>query len=103
MVIQSGRIIAIEAVEGTDEMIKRAEKLIDLDNSPAIFMKMAKKNQSLNHDLPVFGLNTIKQLDACNIKFVCLHAINCKLAESLIDIESALLISGISLYAVDYG
>ena len=47
LVIQSGRIIAIEAVEGTDEMIKRAEKLIDLDNSPAIFIKMAKKNQSL--------------------------------------------------------
>ena len=102
LVIQSGRIIAIEAVEGTDEMIKRAEKLIDLDNSPAIFIKMAK-NQSLNHDLPVFGLNTIRLLDTCNIKFVCLHAINCKLAESLTDIESALLISGISLCAVDYG
>ena len=103
LVIQSGRIIAIEAVEGTDEMIRRAKKLIDLDNSPAIFIKMAKKNQSLNHDLPVFGLNTIKQLDACNIKFVCLHAINCKLAESLTDIESGLLKSEISLYAVDYG
>lgn len=103
LVIQSGRIIAVEAVEGTDEMIKRVEKLIDLDNSPAIFIKMAKKNQSLHHDLPVFGLNTIKQLDACNIKFVCLHAINCKLAESLSDIESALLNSGISLCAVDYG
>ena len=60
-------------------------------------MKMAKKNQSLIHDLPVFGLNTIRQLDACKIKFVCLHAINCKLAESLIEIESALLISGINL------
>ena len=84
-------------------MIKRSEKLIDLDNSPAIFIKTAKKNQSLYHALPVFGLNTIKQLDACSIKFVCLHAINCKLAESLTDIESALSTSGISLYAVDYG
>ena len=68
-----------------------------------VSIKMAKKNQSLNHELPVFGLNTIKRLDACNIKFVCLHAINCKLAESLTEIESALLISGINLCAVDYG
>ncbi len=103
VIIQAGRIIAIEAVEGTDKMIKRAAKLIDSDNSPAIFIKMAKKKQSLTHDLPVFGLKTIKQLNASNISFVCLHAKNCKLAVTLNQIEKAISKVGISLYSVDYG
>ena len=103
LIIQSGRFLAIEAVEGTDQMIKRTSKLIDKNNSPAIFIKMAKKNQSLAHDLPVFGLNTIKQLVSSNINFACLHAEKCRLAESLGDIETAVLDSGISLYSVDYG
>ena len=103
LIIQAGRLIAIEAAEGTDEMIKRAAKLIDKDNSRAIFIKMAKKNQSLIHDLPVFGLNTLNQLHASNISFVCLHAKNCKLAVSLSEIETAVLEMGIDLYSVDYG
>ena len=103
LIIQAGRIIAIEAVEGTDKMIKRAAKLIDIENSPPIFIKMAKKKQSLIHDLPVFGLKTIKQLNASNISFVCLQAKNCKLAVSLGQIEKAVSEVGISLYSVDYG
>ena len=103
LIIQAGRLIAIEAGEGTDEMIKRSATLVDKDRSPAIFIKMAKKNQSLKHDLPVFGLNTVKQLHASNISYVCLHAKNCKLAVSLSDIETAISKIGISLYSVDYG
>ena len=102
VIVQSGRFIAIEATEGTDAMIKRASGMINPDNSPAIFIKMAKLNQSLELDLPVFGLETIKILQASDIKIACLHAENCKLSVGLNDIESAAMQAGISLYAVDY-
>ncbi len=102
VIVQSGRFIAIEATEGTDAMIKRASGMINPDNSPAIFIKMAKLYQSLEHDLPVFGLDTIKMLQASNIKIACLHAENCKLSVGLNDVESAATQAGISLYAVDY-
>ena len=102
LIIQSGRVLALEAAEGTDEMIKRASALIDPDSSPAIFMKMAKIGQSLMHDLPVFGLNTIEFLTRSNIKIVCLQAEKCKLAEPLVQIEAAMLRADISLYAVNY-
>ncbi len=102
VIVQSGRFIAIEAIEGTDAMIKRASRMINPDSSPAIFIKMAKMYQSLEQDLPVFGLNTIKMLQASNIKFACLHAQNCKLSDPLYQVESAAMQAGISLYAVDY-
>ena len=102
VIIQSGRLIAIEATEGTDAMIKRASAMINPDNSPAIFIKMAKLHQSLDQDLPVFGLNTIKMLKASKIKIACLEAENCKLSNPLNEVESATMKAGISLYAVDY-
>ncbi len=102
VIVQSGRFIAIEATEGTDAMIKRASEMINPDNSPAIFIKMAKLHQSLKEDLPVFGLNTIKVLQESNIKIACLHAENCKLSDPLNQVESAAMQAGISLYAVDY-
>ena len=102
VIVQSGRFIAIEATEGTDAMIKRSSRMINPDNSPAIFIKMAKMYQSLEQDLPVFGLNTIKMLRSSNIKIACLHAENCKLSDPLYQVESAAMQAGISLYAVDY-
>ena len=102
LIIQSGRFIALEASEGTDAMIKRAVGMVNPDNSPAIFIKMAKLNQSLELDLPVFGLETIKHLLVSNIKIVCLHAEYCKLSTSLKEIELVMSRAGIALYAVDY-
>ena len=102
LIIQSGRFIALEGCEGTDAMIERVIGLVNPDNSPAIFLKMAKLNQSLELDLPVFGLGTIKRLCSSNIKIACLQAEYCKLSVSLSEIESVLIETGISLYAVDY-
>ncbi len=103
IIVQSGRFIAIEAIEGTDAMIKRASEMINPDNSPAIFLKMAKLHQSLEQDLPVFGLNTLKMLQKSKIKIACLQAENCKLSDPLNEVEAAAIQAGISLYAVDYG
>jgi DUF1009 family protein len=60
LIISQQQIIAIEASEGTDEMIKRCKELkIDYKNQ-AILIKMKKIGQSQKVDLPTIGINTIK-------------------------------------------
>ena len=62
-IIQEGLVLAIEAIEGTDEMIKRTNNIVRDGNSP-VLVKMIKKNQNRNADLPTIGVDTIKNLHA---------------------------------------
>jgi len=59
VIIQNNRVIAIEAVEGTDNMIKRAKNLID-DNpqTPAILIKIKKISQTIKNLLEskIYGI-----------------------------------------------
>ena len=63
VIIQEGLVLAIEAIEGTDEMIKRTKKMMR-DGSSPVLVKMIKKNQSRSADLPTIGVDTIKNLHA---------------------------------------
>ena len=47
VIVQNGRVIAIEAAEGSDAMIARSAKLLDSDAGVACFVKMAKSAQDL--------------------------------------------------------
>ena len=72
IVIDSGHILAIEAAEGTDEMIDKVinykKKLPINEKSKGILVKLPKKNQSLKVDLPVIGPKTIKLLKKARIQ-----------------------------------
>ncbi len=57
VIISSGVIIAVEAAEGTDEMIKRS-KIFCHKQKSAILVKTLKINQELRVDLPSIGLQT---------------------------------------------
>ena len=59
VVIQNGLILAVEAIEGTDEMIKRAGKLKFSGPGP-ILVKAPKINQDMRFDQPVIGEQTIE-------------------------------------------
>ena len=59
VVIQNGLILAVEAIEGTDEMIKRAGKLKFSGLGP-ILVKAPKINQDMRFDQPVIGEQTIE-------------------------------------------
>ncbi len=64
VVVSNTIVYAIEALEGTDEMITRAGKLYNNyfqnnDFGP-VLIKIPKVQQNLNMDLPVIGLDTIK-------------------------------------------
>ncbi len=73
VVAQGDRILAIEAAEGTDEMIARSTPLIQTDCPSAVFVKMAKSGQNLAFDPPGFGEHTIKQLTSAGIKIAVIE------------------------------
>ena len=57
--IKDKAIVAVEALEGTDNLIKRAGRIT---RSGAIIIKVSKPEQDMRFDVPVVGLNTIKNL-----------------------------------------
>ena len=69
-VVRKGTVLAVEAFEGTDSMLKRAGtfKTDDL-----IFVKTAKRNQDYRFDVPVFGEQTLNVMNDCNIRTAALE------------------------------
>ncbi len=65
LVISGKHVIGIEGLEGTNDLIKRCGRLFDNHlkiKSPfgPVFAKFPKKNQSLDLDMPVVGIETVK-------------------------------------------
>lgn len=59
VVVKNQMLMAIEAIEGTDEAIKRAVKLA---RGPVIVCKVAKPNQDQRFDIPTVGMNTLQSM-----------------------------------------
>lgn len=57
--VKSKAIIAVEAFEGTDNLIRRAGKI---GRGKIVIVKVSKPKQDMRFDIPVIGLNTIKNL-----------------------------------------
>ena len=57
--IRDKAIVAIEALEGTDNLIRRAGRIT---RRGVIIIKVSKPDQDMRFDVPVVGLNTIKSL-----------------------------------------
>lgn len=74
LVIAQKQIIAVEALEGTDEMIKRCAGLQVDYKKQAVLLKMKKKNQSSKADLPTIGVETIKNCAAAGISGIAIQA-----------------------------
>ena len=54
--VKSGAVVAIEAMEGTDQIIARAGRLADRG---VAIIKVAKPGQDMRFDVPVIGVSTI--------------------------------------------
>lgn len=65
--VKNKAIVAVEALEGTDKLIRRAAWI---SRGRMTVVKVAKPNQDRRFDIPVVGLNTIKNL--IKAKAVCL-------------------------------
>ena len=61
LVIEKGLILGIEAIEGTDALIKRSAGLLR-EHHQAILVKAPKLSQSNALDLPTIGLQTVELL-----------------------------------------
>jgi UDP-2,3-diacylglucosamine hydrolase len=74
LVIAQKQIIAVEALEGTDEMIKRCKNLQVDYKEKAVLLKMKKNNQSNKADLPTIGVTTIKNCAESGICGIAIQA-----------------------------
>ncbi|MDP3730727.1 MAG: UDP-2,3-diacylglucosamine diphosphatase LpxI [Candidatus Omnitrophota bacterium] len=59
VIVKDKTVIALEAVEGTDETIVRAGKLVD---GGFTVVKMARPSQDARFDVPLVGLETVKAI-----------------------------------------
>ena len=71
VVAKNRAIVALEAVEGSDETIKRAGKYA---NKECIIVKTARPQQDMRMDVPAIGLETIKNGVAINAKGIVIQA-----------------------------
>lgn len=71
VIVKAGTVLAVEALEGTDEAIRRAGRLGD---AGAVVVKMARPRQDMRFDLPVVGLQTLDSLREAKASVLALEA-----------------------------
>ncbi len=101
VVVQNGRVISIEAAEGSDSMIKRSTKLLDPDGGVVGFVKIAKSGQDLRLDMPVFGCDTIRLAATAGLSLLAIEAETVLLADDLSAIHATCAAHGITLIGIE--
>jgi DUF1009 family protein len=69
--VKGKAIVAVEALEGTDNLIRRAGKIT---RGGFILVKVSKPKQDLRFDIPVVGLNTVKNLIKARARCMAVEA-----------------------------
>lgn len=72
-IAQNARIIGIEAVEGTDELIKRCVPYVRADKG-GVLVKIRKPGQDLRADLPTIGPSTVENIALAGMAGIALEA-----------------------------
>jgi DUF1009 family protein len=70
-VVRKGTVLAVEAFEGTDEMLRRAGAF---GTDGALFVKTVKARQDYRFDVPCFGLRTLEAMREAKIAAAALEA-----------------------------
>ena len=70
-VVRAGTVLAVEAFEGTDEMLRRAGAFKTDD---ALFVKTVKVRQDWRFDVPCFGLRTLETMREAQLGAAALEA-----------------------------
>jgi UDP-2,3-diacylglucosamine hydrolase len=69
--VKDSAVVAVEAMEGTDEMIGRAGRLA---GPGACIVKVAKPNQDMRFDVPVIGVATVEAMAAAGVTALSIDA-----------------------------
>jgi UDP-2,3-diacylglucosamine hydrolase len=72
LVAFEGTVVAVEAVEGTDAMMRRAGELTA--KAGGVLVKRCKPNQDQRMDLPTIGLRTLQTAQASGITAIAIEA-----------------------------
>jgi len=70
-VVRKGTVLAVEAFEGTDDMLRRAGTF---KTDETLFVKTVKARQDFRFDVPVFGLRTLQTMQEAGIAAAALEA-----------------------------
>ena len=70
-VVRQGTVLAVEAFEGTDEMIRRAGTF---KTDGALFVKTVKARQDFRFDVPCFGSRTLETMREAGLTAAALEA-----------------------------
>ncbi|MDD3180653.1 MAG: UDP-2,3-diacylglucosamine diphosphatase LpxI [Opitutaceae bacterium] len=71
VVVRKGTVLAVEAFEGTDDMLRRAGSF---KTDQSLFVKTVKANQDFRFDVPVFGLQTLETMREAGLTAAALEA-----------------------------
>lgn len=81
IILQNGRVLSIEAAEGTSAMLARSANLIDAESGPAVFVKMQKSDQDQRLDTPFVGTETIQAAATAGINVLAIESGTVMLAD----------------------
>ena len=70
-VVRKGTVLAVEAFEGTDDMLRRAGTF---QTDETLFVKSVKPSQDFRFDVPVFGLRTLEMMHESGLSAAALEA-----------------------------
>lgn len=98
VIVQQGRVLGVEAVEGTDALLARVGAL-ELQGSGGVLVKVKKPGQDRRADLPTIGDRTVSGAIDAGLEGIAIHAGHCLLVNRDRMIEKAdragLFITGI--------
>jgi DUF1009 family protein len=71
VIVKNGTILAVEALEGTNEAIRRGGSLA---HGGAVMVKAAKPNQDMRFDVPIIGAETIRVATEAGLRVIAVEA-----------------------------
>jgi DUF1009 family protein len=73
VVVQQGIVLGVEAIEGTDGLIRRCKDL-RREGLGGVLVKMRKPGQDRRLDLPTIGLATLREASAAGLRGIAVQA-----------------------------
>ena len=91
-VVRKGTVLAVEAFEGTDAMLRRAG---EFKTDGALFVKTVKAGQDYRFDVPCFGQRTLETMREAGLRAAALEA------GSVIVIDRAAVVAQARTWGID--
>lgn len=92
VVVQEGRVLGVEAVEGTDGLLDRVGPLKQdqkRDQPGGVLVKVKKPHQDRRADLPTIGARTVEAAIRAGLEGIAVQAGHCLLVDRALMVEKA--------------